>query len=94
MKKITLFLIFVLLICCPLAIFMGVPFPSMIAQLDKYSKPLIPWAIGINGFASVTAAVLGMSLSISTGFNVLVFLALGCYLLAGILARRVATPNQ
>ncbi|MDP6380229.1 MAG: SAM-dependent methyltransferase, partial [Phycisphaerae bacterium] len=38
----------------PLAFFMGMPFPTALRQLDSGSRPLVPWAWGVNGFASVT----------------------------------------
>lgn len=71
------------------AFFMGMPFPTALKQVGARSKLLVPWAWGINGFASVTGAVLGTFLAITIGFTSLIFLALGCYLLAAIIARRI-----
>jgi spermidine synthase len=73
----------------PLAFFMGMPFPTALRQLDRFAKPLVPWAWAVNGFASVTAAVLGTFLAVSAGFTSLVFIALGCYLLAAVIAQRL-----
>jgi len=77
------------LLTAPLALFMGVPFPSAIKQISIQSKALVPWAWGVNGFASVTGAVLGTLLAISVGFTVLAVAALGCYLFAALLCRYV-----
>ena len=78
-----------LLITAPLAFFMGIPFPTALRQVHRRSRPLVPWACGINGFASVTAAVLGMFLAISLGFTFLSLIALTGYILAAIIVRRV-----
>ena len=73
-------------ITAPLAFFMGMPFPTAIKQISSKRKPLVPWALGINGFASVTGAVLGTFFAISGGFTMLVLIALGCYILAAIIS--------
>ncbi|MBW8001936.1 MAG: hypothetical protein FVQ80_07915 [Planctomycetes bacterium] len=69
------------------AFFMGIPFPTALKLLGAKSEPLVPWAWGINGFASVTGAVLGSLLAISIGFTALILLALLCYFLAAVTAR-------
>ena len=51
------------------AFFMGIPFPTALTILHAHKKPLIPWAWAVNGFASVTGAVLGTFLAISVGFT-------------------------
>jgi spermidine synthase len=78
------------LITGPLAFFMGMPFPSGLRQLHHHCRPLVPWAWGINGFASVTGAVLGTILAISVGFTALAGMALACYLLASIVSRQLS----
>jgi hypothetical protein len=80
-----------LLMICPLAFFMGMPFPTAIRQLDLYRNALVPWAWGINGFASVTAAVLGTLLAISFGFTILSILALVLYLLTAAVAKTLCS---
>jgi len=76
-----------LLITAPLAFFMGMPFPIALKQLHTRSRPLVPWAWAVNGFASVTGVVLGTSLAISLGFTALTIMALACYLLAGAISK-------
>ena len=73
----------------PLAFFMGMPFPTGLRQLEARSRPLVPWAWGVNGFASVIGAVLGTLLAISVGFTALIIVALLCYLLAGCISKRL-----
>jgi len=78
-----------LAITAPLAFFMGMPFPSALKQLHLRSRPLVPWAWGVNGFASVTGAVLGTFLAISVGFTTLTLIALTCYFLAAVVSRQM-----
>ncbi|MBN2456995.1 MAG: hypothetical protein JXB29_10770 [Sedimentisphaerales bacterium] len=78
-----------IVIVAPLAFFMGIPFPSALKELHAHSEQLVPWAWGINGFASVTGAVLGTFVAISLGFTTVILTALACYLVAGLCARRI-----
>lgn len=78
-----------LAITAPPAFFMGMPFPTGLRELHKHSRPLVPWAWGVNGFASVTGAVLGTFLAISLGFTALILIALACYLLAAIISKQM-----
>ena len=67
----------------PLAFFMGMPFPLGIDWLQRHQPHLIAWAWGINGYASVVSAILATCLAISFGFNLVIFLAVGIYLIGG-----------
>ena len=80
-----------LAITAPLAFFMGMPFPSGLKEVHKHSQMLVPWAWGVNGFASVIGAVLGTFLAISVGFTVLTLIALACYFLAAIVSKKICT---
>jgi len=80
-----------LAIISPLAFFMGMPFPTGLGELGVSRAALVPWAWAVNGFASVIAVVLGTLLAISIGFTRLLFIALGCYLLAGEAAKGICT---
>jgi hypothetical protein len=62
----------------PLAFFMGFPFPSAVAVLERKARHLIPWAWGVNGCASVLSPVLATLFAVSFGFRVVV----GCAVLA------------
>ena len=63
----------------PLAFFMGMPFPLGLARVEATEARLLPWAWGINGCASVTAAVLATLLAIHIGFTAVVVAALLLY---------------
>ncbi len=80
-----------LAITAPPAFFMGMPFPTALKQLHIHSQALVPWAWGVNGFASVVGAVLGTFLAISVGFTTLTLIALTCYFLAAIISKRICT---
>jgi len=77
-----------LLLIAPLALFMGMPFPLGLKWLAGRAPGFVPWAWGINGFASVIAAALATLLALGFGFTPLLLLALGLYALAAVLAPR------
>ena len=70
----------------PLAVCMGMPFPLGLAVLADRAPGFLPWAWGINGFASVISAALATLLAIEFGFTAVVLLALALYVLAAWLA--------
>jgi hypothetical protein len=76
------FLVAILLLF-PVSFFLGWMFPSGIDILDKNSDELIPWALAIDSFASVSAAPLALILSMSFGFTNVILLGTGCYIVAG-----------
>ena len=72
----------------PLAVAMGVPFPLGLKRIAGQAPHFIPWAWGINGFASVVSAVLATLLAIQFGFNAVILLALLSYGCAALLMRK------
>ena len=66
----------------PMAFFMGMPFPIGLNRVADSAPDFIPWAWGINGFASVMSASLATLLAIEYGFSVVILLALGLYITA------------
>jgi spermidine synthase len=66
----------------PLGFCMGIPFPLGLAAISIGATPLTPWAWGINGCASVISAVLASLLAIHFGFNLVILIAMSCYLVA------------
>lgn len=63
----------------PLAFCMGIPFPLGLKRLADRAPDFIPWAWGINGFASVVSAALATLLAIEFGFVVVLMCALLLY---------------
>ena len=51
----------------PLALFMGIPFPTGIYFLQSRRPDLLPWAWGINGFTSVLGAILATIVAMEWG---------------------------
>ncbi len=78
-------LLLVALLLLPLAWAMGRPFPWALRQLASQPR-WIPWAWGINGFASVAAASLAPLISVHWGQPATVATGISCYLLAVLLA--------
>ncbi len=62
----------------PLAFCMGMPFPLALRELEP---PLVPWAWGINGCASVASAALATLIAVDLGLRNLLWLALALYAL-------------
>lgn len=75
----------------PLAFALGFPFPLALARLDRGAPTLVPWAWGINGFASVVAGPLTVALAMTWGYDVTGALAVGLYLGVAALLPRLPT---
>ena len=72
----------------PLGFVMGMPFPLGLSRLGERAPELVPWAWGINGCASVLAALLAVLLAMEFGYRAVVLSAAGLYALAAILWQR------
>ncbi|MBI2956591.1 MAG: SAM-dependent methyltransferase [Acidobacteria bacterium] len=75
----------------PLAFLMGMPFPLAWQRVEASRAKWLAWAWGINGCASVVAAVLATLLAISFGFRFVFLCAAALYLLAALAAPRLAS---
>ena len=73
-----------LALIAPLAALMGMPFPLGIRAAAQEDPDLVPWAWGINGCASVAAALLASLLATRIGFSGVVTLAVVLYLAAAL----------
>ena len=67
------------LLVAPLAFCMGMPFPLGLAAVAGRAAPLVPWAWGINGFASVVATLLATLLAMHWGQSLVVVAAVLLY---------------
>jgi hypothetical protein len=63
---------------------MGMPFPLGLQRVSQLSPGLIPWAWGVNGFASVISANVATLIAIHYGFNTVILIAVGLYLAAAV----------
>ena len=75
------------LLIAPLAFCMGMPFPIGLKKVAGSAPDFIPWAWGINGFASVVSASLATLLAIEFGFTAVLLLALALYAAAAVVIR-------
>jgi spermidine synthase len=75
---------FAVALIAPLGFAMGLPFPLGLSRVSEQAPGLVPWAWGINGCASVIAAVLASVLAMHFGFTAVLALALGLYTAAAV----------
>jgi spermidine synthase len=80
-QSLTVRVVITLIILAPLGITLGIFFPLGIRRANALHRDLVPWAWGINGCASVTAAVLAVVLAMSHGFVFVWILSLFIYLI-------------
>jgi lysylphosphatidylglycerol synthetase-like protein (DUF2156 family) len=66
----------------PLAFAMGLPFPLGLARLARTQPDFVPWAWGLNGCASVVAAIAALLLAMAVGLRTTLLLALALYAFA------------
>ncbi len=77
------------LLLFPLAFLMGIPFPAGLLQTKSQDAGLVPWAIGTNACASVTASVAAIVLAMGTGFTITGLAGLGVYCLGYLFFLRI-----
>ena len=72
-----------LVLIAPLALLLGIMLPTGLTRLAAGAgADAVPWAWAVNGFASVTGAVLATLVALTSGFSVCMVLALTCYAVA------------
>ncbi len=72
------------LVIAPLAFAMGLPFPLGLRLARSAAPPLLPWAFGVNGGASVIASVVAILFAMDHGFAAVLIACAGCYAVAAI----------
>ncbi len=80
--NLTLKIILTFLVISPLGFLMGFPFPTGVRLLDQGEKRLILWAWATNAFSSVINSILALIIAFWGGYNLVLVLAAGGYLLA------------
>ncbi len=66
----------------PIGFLLGQPFPLEIIYLDVAARRTIPWCWSLNGAASVLGSVIAIAAAMSIGFQNVLLLGAGCYVLA------------
>jgi hypothetical protein len=74
------------LIIAPLAVLMGMPFPTGLRQIAALSANVTPWAWGMNGVFSVLGSTLVIFVSMLSGFNTSFVVGALLYALAAVVA--------
>jgi spermidine synthase len=78
-----------LILLAPLAFLMGMPFPLGLRLLSRSRPDLVPWAWGVNGWASVLSALAATLVALHLGFSAVVLTAVALYGLAALTGRRL-----
>ncbi len=73
----------------PLGFVMGTPFTLAMRRLRPEAEPLVPWAWALNGWMSVVASLGTVMIARLAGYRVALGVALGAYVLALFLSRRI-----
>ncbi len=68
----------------PLSFFMGFPFPGGLSRIASSEPAQVPWAWGVNGFASVVGTVLVTLIAMWLGFRAVTMLAVALYAVAAV----------
>lgn len=89
----TLRVLISVLAIAPLAFLMGMPFPLGLRAVKSTAAPLLPWALGVNGGASVIASVGAILVAMEIGFQSVLLIAAGIYLLAALTMPRTETAR-
>ena len=79
------------LMLAPAGFVMGMPFPLLVRQLEASYPERIPWAWGVNGFASVAGSIGAVILGMTIGFTGVLVCGVVAYVAAAIAAAQVPT---
>jgi hypothetical protein len=61
---------------------MGIPFPMGLKNLNQTIPNLLPWAWGVNGFASVVSSTAVVFMAVEFGFVAVLVIAMVVYTIA------------
>jgi predicted membrane-bound spermidine synthase len=81
-----------ILLLTPLGFVMGMPFPLLIARLERSYPERIPWAWGVNGFASVLGSIGAVLIGMTLGFNAVLWMGGSGYFVAALCC--LALPDK
>lgn len=78
-----------ILFILPAGFFMGMPFPIGLSWVAKNHSSFVPWAWGMNGYATVIGSVLSVILALNFGFHFVLLTASAVYVLSYLVLRKV-----
>ena len=64
----------------PAGFFMGMPFPLVLSWMSRSFQSFVPWAWGMNGYATVLGSVLSVILALNFGFRSVLIVAGAIYI--------------
>jgi ABC-type Mn2+/Zn2+ transport system permease subunit len=73
---------------------MGIPFPVGLSWTSKHYSTFVPWAWGINGYATVIGSVLSVILALNFGFRAVLLIATAIYIFAYFAISRTPVPEK
>jgi hypothetical protein len=65
----------------PAGFFMGIPFPTALSWTSRHYPEFVPWAWGINGYATVIGSVLAVILALYFGFQAVLWISVAIYVI-------------
>ena len=71
----------VVAVLAPMNVAMGMPFPLGLARLQRLAPRLVPWALGVNGGASVVGSIVCIVLAMTSGFRTVTLAAAALYVI-------------
>jgi hypothetical protein len=83
-------------VLAPLGLCLGMFMPlglERVSGLSEHPREYVAWGWAVNGFASVTGSVLATILSMIVGFDIVLVLGLGAYVLAVIAWMTLSRPE-
>ena len=83
----------VILLVAAAALPMGMCFPLGLRLFRQYSDDCLPWLWGVNGATGVLASVLAVAISMWSGINSSLLVAIGCYALLIVPARALSKQH-
>ena len=85
--------VIVVLLVATAALPMGMCFPLGLRLFRQYSDDCLPWMWGVNGATGVLASVLAVAISMWSGINTSLLVAIGCYALLIVPARALSKQH-
>ena len=81
-----------IMVLAPLGLCLGSFMPigiSAISTLSQYKKEYVAWGWAVNGFFSVISSVLATILAMTFGFTIVLYIALGIYIIGAVSLSRI-----
>jgi hypothetical protein len=72
----------------PVGLTLGMFLPLGMRAVEAVDRRLIPWAWAVNGFATVIGTIIAVMLGMAYGFNLVMWLAAGIYLVGAVALRK------